>query len=179
MSRRLIVAGALLLALAFTADRAAEPDGVEKQDRVEVVQVADSPVQILERKTRIADPESLNERARQSNSGMYERKGWGATERQFVFDVVFRNETSQEILAAEFLCEAFDASGELIESRILSYHEQPVLPGRVEALHEVGLAVVGGVARYRLSTRAALLADGSLWTSPPPPRSVAAVSTDP
>ncbi len=86
----------------------------------------------------------------------------GATERQVIYDVVFRNDSKHDLLAAAFVWTALDEDGKLVYRRMSNYSGTPVPPGRIQQLHELDVMIAGNVARYELPVLKTEFADGSL-----------------
>lgn len=164
----------LPIALALTLQVATAPPAENPRPAATPLQVVNfegCPIRILERKSRVVDARALNARGDQrgAGSGMYSRKNWGAIERQIVFDLAFRNESGQAVLAAEFAWVAYDEAGKLIDRRTQRYDGDAVGAGSAGSAHDLGLPIADGAARYRLQVRGVLLADGSMWTAPADP----------
>jgi len=154
-----------LVPLVVTAADPTDTAGAPSNTRLHVSNRDDCPVEILEKKSRVVDPSSLNARGGPGtvDSTMYKKKGYGAIERHIVYDIAYRNRANQTLLAAEFVLEGYGDDDDLKFKWTRSYDAKTLSPQRIEIVHEVGLAIVEDVAYYKLSVRGALLADGTLW----------------
>jgi len=168
MSWNPLVIAMMLTALAGSAAAAEDPR--PGGTPLDVVNVEGCPILILERKSRVVDARALNARGDREGSGMYARKNWGAIERQIVFDLAFRNDSGEPVLAAEFVWEAYDQAGALIDHRTQAYTGSGVGVGEVRSVHDLGLPIADSAVRYRLRVRGALLANGAMWTAPADPQ---------
>jgi hypothetical protein len=134
---------------------------------MDVSNLESCPVQILARKTRVVDPNSLSSRPHDAGREMYRVKGYGAVDRQFVFQLSFRNDSQDEIATVAFRWEAFDESDELVFERLSYYGEHPVGSGKVASLHDLELTLTDRAVRYRVSVMQAQFTNGSSWKAPP------------
>ena len=158
--------GVFLTLGAASAEETVAADGSAK---VQIRDTEDCPIQILPRKTRVVDPEVLRNRGDGSLAAqeMYKRKFFGATERQVIYDVAFRNDSDQDLLAIAFAWTALDEAGKRVYRRMSHYGSAPLAPGRVHSLHDLDVMIAGNVARYELSVLKAEFADGSQCIAKP------------
>ena len=156
-----------LVPLVVTAAGPTDTTRAPSSTRLQVSNRDDCPVEILEKKSRVVDPSSLNARGGPGtmDSTMYKKKGYGAIERHIVYDIAYRNRANQALLAAEFQLEGYGDNDDLKFKWTRSYDAEALSPQRIEIVHEVGLAIVEDVAYYKLSVRGVLLADGTLWVA--------------
>jgi hypothetical protein len=165
----IVVVVALGVVFALGSAPAEEIVAAEGVPRVQIRNTDNCPVKILPRKSRVVDPDELLDRGEGSLAAqeMYKRKFFGATERQVIYDVVFRNDSEQELLSVAFVWTAFDEAGKRVYQRLSHYGSAPLAPGRIHALHDLDVMIAREVERYELSVFGAEFADGSLCVAKP------------
>lgn len=153
-----------------------DPAAVEKgrtervtgQYEIDLLNPEQCPVTILQKKTRVADPNRYDAWAstRSSDPSTYARRSYEAGERQMIYDVAFRNVSSKEIDEIVFLWEAFDSARQPSYIFRSAYDAKTLRPGEVQFKHEVDFKHSATVDNYRLSVRRVTFADGTVWVAP-------------
>jgi len=131
--------------------------------KVEVVEAEGCPIQILNKKTRVAS--TLDYDPWGTFKGKADRQ-YGSGEFQLIYDVAFKNRSDLDVLAVAFLWEALDAGQNVIYERIDIHGRQPLSPGRIEKQHRVELDHGHDPAAYRVSVMQVKLSDGTVWNPP-------------
>jgi hypothetical protein len=141
---------------------------VTGQYQIDLLNPEECPVTILQKKTRVADPNRYDAWAstRSSDPSTYARRSYEAGERQMIYDIGFRNGSSKEIGEVVFLWEAFDSSKQPSYIFRSTYDAKTLLPGEVQFKHEVDFKHSANVDTYRLSVRRVTFADGTAWVAP-------------
>jgi hypothetical protein len=168
MRSRLTVVLVLLLLLAAGQIGAEKKERVTGQYEIDLLNPDDCPVTILEKKTRVADPNRYDAWAttRSSDPSTYARRSYEAGERQMIYDVAFRNVSRSDIDEIDFLWEAFNSSKQPSFIFRSSYDAKTLRPGEVQFKHEVDFKHSAAVDTYRLSVRRVTFADGTVWVAP-------------
>ena len=167
------IAGLLTLLLLLSsgvvgAEEAEKKERVTGQYEIDLINPEECPVTILQKKTRVADPNRYDAWAttRSSDPSTYSRRSYEAGERQMVYDVAFRNTSKAEIVEIVFLWEAFDSSRQPSYIYRMQYDAKSLRPGEVQFKHDVDFKHSANVGNYRLSVRRVTFADGSAWVAP-------------
>jgi hypothetical protein len=128
------------------------------------------PIQVLDKKTRVADPNRYDAWApvRSNDPSTYARKSYESGERQMIYDVAFRNDSKRNIVSVEFLWEAFDTSKRPSFNYRAIWDAKTLRPGEVQFKHEVDFKLSADIGGYRLSVRKVRFDDGEEWVAPPP-----------
>ena len=162
-----LVALVMLVGLASAEDE--RPRGrLTGQFELELVNPQDCPVRMLDRKTRVADPNRYDAWAplRSNDPSTYTRKSYESGERQMIYDVAFRNESKRNIVSVEFLWEAFDTSERSSFIYRATWDAKTLRPGEVQFKHDVDFKLSADIGNFRLSVRKVQFEDGAEWVAP-------------
>jgi hypothetical protein len=140
-----------------------------KSERYEVTvrNAEDCPVQILDRKTRVANSlvrypwSALNNQEPLPS----ERRAFGRGESQVVYDIMFKNASDRKAEGIAFQWEAFDAEGLSLFKRLETWNSKPVAAGRYQKIHQVDEAPTRRTASYEVSVIQVHLEDGTVWNT--------------
>jgi len=146
------------------------PRRVTGEFTLELLNPDGCPVEILDRKTRVADPNRYDAWApvRGMDPSQYGRRSYEKGERQMIYDVAFRNQSGNDVTSVEFLWEAFNTSREPSFIYRSTFDAKTLRPGQVQFKHDVDFRLSPDIGAYRVSVRKVTFADGTQWVAPPP-----------
>ena len=158
MNKRMKTAGGILLALLLATAAYGQTEGYGQTARDERYEVAvlnteKCPIQIVERKTRVANSlirypwSALNNQAPLPS----EQRAFGRGESQVVYDLMFRNVIDQETVGVAFQWEAFDKEGSSLFKRLETWNSGPISAGRYQKIHQVDEAPTRRTVSYQVS----------------------------